>query len=68
MESSATLLWSLFFGSCGLGYLIYGKKQQKLMPFISGVLLMAFPYFISNPVMLVVIGVTLMVLPVFVKV
>ena len=68
MESSTTLLWSLFFGSFGLGYLIYGRKQKKLMPFISGVLLMVFPYFISNPVMLVIIGTTLMVIPFFVKI
>jgi hypothetical protein len=67
MESSATLLWGLFFGSIGLGYFMYGKKQGKLMPFISGVLLMAFPYFVSNPLMLVIIGTTLIVLPYFVK-
>jgi hypothetical protein len=66
MESSATLLWSLFFGSFGLGYLMYGRKQRKLMPFISGVLLMAFPYFISNPFVMVVVGAMLMVLPYFV--
>lgn len=67
MESSATLLWSLVFGSFGLGYVMYGRKQKKLLPFISGVLLMAFPYFVSNPVMLVVIGTTLMVMPYFVR-
>ncbi len=67
MESSATLLWSLFFGSFGLGYLMYGRKQKKLMPVISGVLLMAFPYFVSSPVMLVIIGLTLMAMPFFVK-
>ena len=67
MESSATLLWSLFFGSCGLGYFMYGRKQKKLMPFISGVLLMVFPYFMANPLGLVIIGTTLMVLPYFVR-
>ncbi len=67
MESSTTLLWSLFFGSFGLGYLMYGRKQKKLMAVISGVLLMAFPYFVSNPVMLVIIGITLMTMPFFVK-
>ena len=67
MESSATLLWGLFFGSFGLGFFMYGKKQKKLMPFISGVLLMAFPYFISSPVIMVIIGTTLMVMPYFVR-
>jgi hypothetical protein len=66
MESSATLLWSLFFGSFGLGYLMYGRKQKKLMPSICGILLMVFPYFISNPVVMVIIGAMLMVLPYFV--
>ena len=67
MESSATLLWGLLFGSFGLGYFMYGRKQKKLMPFISGVFLMAFPYFVANPVMLVVIGTILMMLPYFVR-
>jgi hypothetical protein len=67
MESSATLLWGLVFGSFGLGYTMYGKKQQKLMPFISGVLLMAFPYFISSPILLVIIGAALMAMPFFVQ-
>ncbi len=67
MESSATLLWGLFFGSFGLGYFMYGKKQKKLMPFISGILLMVFPYFISNPIMLVILGTTLMAMPYFVR-
>ena len=68
MESSATLLWGLFFGSLGLGYFMYGKKQKRLMPFISGLLLMVFPYFISSPVIMVIIGITLIVMPYFVRV
>jgi hypothetical protein len=67
MESSATLLWSLVFGSIGLGYLMYGKKQKKLMPFVVGVLLIALPYSISNPLMIVVSGTMLMAMPYFMQ-
>ncbi|MDP3847449.1 MAG: hypothetical protein Q8R10_13615 [Pseudomonas sp.] len=32
MDSTATLLSRLLFGSIGVGYLIYGKKQQRHRP------------------------------------
>jgi hypothetical protein len=67
MESSATLFWSLVFGSIGLGYVMYGKKQKKLMPFVVGILLMVIPYPISNPLMLVISGTMLMTLPYFMQ-
>ena len=35
MEAS-WLLWGLLFGSIGLGYAIYGRKQQHLVAFLCG--------------------------------
>lgn len=32
MDSSATLLSGLLFGSIGVGYLLYGNKQQTKPP------------------------------------
>jgi hypothetical protein len=63
----ATLLWSLLFGSIGLGYFIYGKKQSALVPLLCGLALMIFPYFVANTITLVAIGVGLMAVPYFVK-
>ena len=59
--------WNLFiivfFNAAGLGYFIYGKKQRKAVPLIAGLLLMIYPYFISNAAGLVLIGLFLMAAP-----
>ena len=66
METS-TLLWSLLFGSIGLGYFIYGRKQDALTPTVSGVALMLFPYFVSSTTLLVAIGAILVAAPFFIR-
>jgi hypothetical protein len=55
----------LLFGSIGLGYFIYGKKQKAVVPLICGVALIVFPYFVSNALLLVGIGVVLAAIPYF---
>ena len=42
------LFASLIWGSIGLGYCIYGKRQQALAPFIGGVLMIALSYFVES--------------------
>jgi hypothetical protein len=66
MDYSATSLWGLLFGSIGLGYALYGRKQHRPLPFGCGLLLIAFPYFVVNTTALVAIGVALSALPYFV--
>ena len=61
------LLWGLLFGSIGLGFFMYGRKQKAPVPLICGLALMFFPYFVSNTILLVAIGVALMVIPYFVR-
>ncbi len=63
----STLFWGLLFGSVGMGYFIYGKKQQAVMPLICGVALMAFPYFVSGVLLTIIVGVVLMAIPYFVR-
>jgi hypothetical protein len=63
--SEAWLLWGVLFGSVGLAYFVYGKKQQRFVPLLCGIALMAFPYFISNTVLLVVVGLVLSAVPYF---
>jgi hypothetical protein len=65
--SGAQLLWGLLFSSIGLGFFLYGKKQRSLWPLLSGIALMVFPYFVSNPWWLVAIGVALTALPYFLR-
>ena len=44
MASEALLLWGLVFSSIGLGFFVYGKKQQRLVPFVCGLALLICPY------------------------
>jgi hypothetical protein len=61
------LLWGLIFGSIGLGYFLYGKKQRAVVPLVCGLALMLFPYFVSNTMLLVGIGAVLAVIPYFLR-
>ncbi|MGB6307916.1 MAG: hypothetical protein WBF89_09000 [Steroidobacteraceae bacterium] len=66
-DIQAWLLWGLLFGSIGLGYFIYGKKQRAVVPLVCGLALMLFPYFVSNNVLLVAIGTILAAAPYFLR-
>lgn len=62
------LWWGLLFGSIGLGFFIYGKRQKAPVPLVCGLSLMVFPYFVSNHWLMVLIGVALMAIPYFVRI
>jgi hypothetical protein len=68
MESESQIIWGMLFGAIGFGYFLYGRKQKAAMPFLSGVALCIFPYFVSNVYLMVLIGVVLLALPYFIKV
>ena len=53
------LLLSLAIGSVGLGLFIYGKKQGRLPPLVTGLLMMGYPYFVTNPWIMAGIAVAL---------
>lgn len=62
----SSLLWGVLFGSVGFGYFLYGKKQGAVIPLVCGLLLMVFPYFISNTALVVLVGVALAAIPWFI--
>ncbi len=64
---TSSLLWGLLFGSIGLGFFVYGRRQKMVVPLACGVALMVFPYFISNTALLVILGVALVAIPYFVR-
>jgi hypothetical protein len=64
---TAVLLWGLLFGSIGLGYFIYGKKQRAAVPLVCGLGLMIFPYFVPNTTLLVGVGAMLIAIPYFLR-
>lgn len=65
--TTTSLLLGLIFSCIGLGYFIYGKKQQSSIPLVCGLSLMIFPYFIENTLWMTVIGMVLSVLPYFIR-
>lgn len=64
---TATLVWGMVFGSIGVGYFIYGKRQAALVPLVCGLGLIVFPYFFSSAWALVLVGLVLMAIPWFLR-
>lgn len=67
LDNPAILMWSILFGSFGLGYFVYGRRQRSTVPFVVGIALMVFPYFVTNVYVLVLIGAGLLVTPYFIR-
>jgi hypothetical protein len=53
------LFASLLWGSVGIGYFIYGKKQQEIVPLIAGLAMIAVSYFIGSAILMSVISIIL---------
>lgn len=68
MSDTSTLLWGVIFGSVGLGFFIYGRKQQAVVPLVVGIALFVVPYFVSNLYYLVLAGLLLVALPYFLRI
>lgn len=46
------LFISLIWGSVGLGYFIYGKRQRSWAPMVSGIVMMALSYFSDSALLI----------------
>ena len=68
MINVSTLISGLIFGSIGLGFFVYGKKQKSIIPMLCGIGLMVSPYFISNIYIMILGGIVLVALPYFIKI
>jgi hypothetical protein len=55
MFNASFLFASLIWGSIGLGYFIYGRKQESWIPTIGGILMMALSYFIDSALLISVV-------------
>jgi hypothetical protein len=60
---TTNLVVNVFAGIVGMAYFMYGKKQQKLVPLISGVGLCVLPYVIDNNTALICVCVGLAIAP-----
>jgi hypothetical protein len=61
--NGTTLILSTIFGSFGVGYFMYGKKQGHLSSMLCGFALVVFPWFVDSVFWTVIVGLALMVLP-----
>lgn len=65
--NTAQLLLGMLFSSIGFGYFLYGKKQKVIIPLVCSLVLMIFPYFIDQTLLLIGIGTALSILPYFIR-
>ncbi len=65
--SASLLLWGVLFSSIGLGYFIYGKKQNATVPLVCGIALMIIPYFITSVMVMVLLCAALIAVPYFIR-
>lgn len=63
MPSTSYLVLNLLLGSCGAGYLVYGRRNSHLLATLCGLLLMVVPALISAPALLLTVGLVLMAVP-----
>lgn len=63
--TGGTLLLSVVFSAIGFGYFLYGRRQQAVVPLLSGLALMIYPYFIANLWLLIGVGIALSAIPYF---
>ena len=62
-----SLLLSLLFGAVGTGFFMYGKKMAAAIPMVAGAGLIVVPYFISNLLLLSLVGAALTAVPFVVR-
>ncbi len=65
MGGASLLFWGMIFGVIGLAFFTYGKKQQAIVPMLTGIALFIIPYVIPNVYVLVAVGATLVIIPYF---
>jgi len=51
----------------GLAYIVYGRRQSRFVPLVSGLSLCAYSYFIDSWIWLCVVGALLLAAPFVIK-
>ena len=57
----------VFFSIIGFGYFLYGKKSANYVFLICGIILMVFPYFVSNLTYVIIIGIIFSLIPLIIR-
>ena len=48
LVTAHSLVASLIWGAVGMGFFVYGKKQQSMVPLFGGLLIIGISYFIDS--------------------
>lgn len=64
---TGSLLSGVLLGSLGIGYFIYGKRQEHLLALGCGLLLCILPYALDSLIWLWLVSVPLLLLPWWVR-
>lgn len=67
LDNPVILMWYILFSALGMGYFVYGKRQRSPVPFVVGIALMVYPYFVANVYVLVLVGAGLLATPYFIR-
>lgn len=66
--SENVLIAGVITSAIGMGYFLYGKRQQSLVPWVCGLMLLIVPFLISNVPALLAVSALLAATPYFVRV
>lgn len=58
-----SLLISVLFGAIGTGYFIYGKKQSEYIFLIAGIILVIYPWFVTDALPSFIVGLVVSIAP-----
>jgi hypothetical protein len=61
MFSASFLFASLIWGSIGVGYFIYGKKQQSLPAMVGGIVMVGVSYLVGSALLMSLISILVIV-------
>ena len=60
---AATLYFSILTSALGMAYIVYGRRQSKIVPIVAGVVLCFYTYFIDGWLWLCMVGAALALAP-----
>ena len=64
---STKVFFIILVSIVGMGYVYTGKKSANYVFVLSGILMMLFPYLISNAIVVIIVSTALIVGPFFIK-
>ncbi len=62
-EDGTSMFMTMIWGAIGTGYFIFGKKQSRFTFLICGVGLMVFPFFVSDFMLSMILGLAMSLAP-----